>query len=466
MRIEHGDCREVMRSLISEGVQVDALVTDAPYHLHSIVKRFAKTGRTESTRSKSGPHQRTANGFMGKKWDGGTVAFDPETWRLTYDLLKPGAYALVFSGSRTFDMTGAALREAGFIMHPFIADLVACESIVAGFLESLTEAQAEAFVRCIEASAFGGLLGWIFGQGFPKAHKVHAEGWEGWRYGGQALKPAIEPILMAQKPMEGKNGTENVLKHGTGALNIAACRIGTEPRHNAPVGAHKNAMMPYDGQDGPGTDVTGRWPANVVTDGSEEVLAAFPYTESGEGAVKRETAAGYKANAFGAESRPAGTPMISHGDSGSAARFFYAAIENSTRPTTDEPKASNEKSKRFWYGSKADGEDRLGSKHPTVKPVDLMRYLVRLVTPPKGLVLDPFAGTGTTGMACMAEGFDCILIEREDEYVADIRRRIAHVSGLDGPLFRNNDTPPPPTTGTENLRRVRGRTIGPTGLKR
>ena len=153
----------------------------------------------------------------------------------------------------------------------------------------------------------------------------------------------------------------------------------------------------------------GRWPANIIHDGSDEVLRAFPDTQSGTGSVKRATGTGYQANAYGKESRPAGTPNIEYGDSGTAARFFYTA--------------------------KADAEDRLGSKHPTVKPVDLIAYLCRLITPPGGLILDPFAGSGTTGMACLREGFRCVLIEREAEYIADIERRLQHVSGGDTPLF-------------------------------
>jgi len=183
----------------------------------------------------------------------------------------------------------------------------------------------------------------------------------------------------------------------------------------------------------------GRWPANVIHDGSDEVIAAFPAElKSGTGAVKRSSAAEHSGNsgsALGKESRPAGTPMISHGDSGSAARFFYSA--------------------------KADAEDRLGSKHPTVKPVDLMQWLCRLVTPPGGLILDPFAGSGSTGLAAMNEGFDCILIEREEKFVADINRRLAwargegrltvqemardiepaNAGGLDMPLFAGNAQP-------------------------
>lgn len=160
-----------------------------------------------------------------------------------------------------------------------------------------------------------------------------------------------------------------------------------------------NALIRIEGAEAasPG-EALGRWPANLVHDGSEEVLAAFPRTASGTGAVKKATASGHRGNAYGAESRPAGTPNVEYGDEGSAARFFYTA--------------------------KADSNDRVGSKHPTVKPVKLMRWLCRLVTPKGGTILDPFAGTGTTGEAAWREGFNAILIEREPEYQADIARRM------------------------------------------
>jgi site-specific DNA-methyltransferase (adenine-specific) len=158
---------------------------------------------------------------------------------------------------------------------------------------------------------------------------------------------------------------------------------------------------------------SGRWPANFIHDGSEEVVGLFPDTSSGTGAVKRASSSDANGNqgaAYGAESRAFGTVMPCIGDAGSAARFFYCA--------------------------KADTDDRLGSKHPTVKPIDLMAYLVRLVTPPKGVVLDPFAGSGATGMACMREGMRCILIEKEREYFEDILNRVSHVRGDDTPLFK------------------------------
>ena len=236
---------------------------------------------------------------------------------------------------------------------------------------------------------------------------------------GTALKPAWEPICLARKPFKGTVAA-NVLAHGTGGLNIDGCRIGTDDGYaeNAVtqgVNTAQTSFAPAVARRTFEPSSLGRWPANLCHDGSDEVLAAFPESESGVGAVKRATGTGYQGNALGKESRPAGTPMICHGDAGSAARFFYTA--------------------------KADAADRLGSKHPTVKPVDLMRWLVRLVTPPGGLVLDPFAGSGTTGMAAAMESMRAVLIEREAEYVADINRRIAHMAGGDAPLFAEHAPP-------------------------
>lgn len=234
-----------------------------------------------------------------------------------------------------------------------------------------------------------------------------ARQWSGW---GTALKPATEIICVARKPLIGTVAA-NVLAHGCGALNIDASRVGTDGGH-AGAGAGAGAIVFSDGLNGQRGDPVpglGRWPANVIHDGSEEVLAAFPDSGGQSGTVKGTEPSGKTANVWGTMHRNRGDVCEPRGDTGSAARFFYT--------------------------SKADAGDRLGSRHPTVKPVDLMRYLVRLVTPPGGHVLDPFAGSGTTGMAVLADGFDATLIEREAEYVADIRRRIAHVSGADTPLF-------------------------------
>jgi site-specific DNA-methyltransferase (adenine-specific) len=462
VRIEAGDCVAVMARLKEEGVRVDAVVTDPPYHLTSIVKRFGAPDAAAvkvppaspgATQGLGGAYARTSKGFMGKVWDGGDVAFRVETWRAAFDVMKPGAHLVAFGGTRTYHRMACAIEDAGFEIRDSILELMAGDTAVRAFLDTLSAEQAAAFLRCIEDSQFGGLLEWVYGSGFPKSHDVskgidraagveratvatervrdirngHGRGqgdginaasrdgpeyfdraitapsseaakqWAGW---GTALKPAWEPIVLARKPLDG-TVAETVLKHGTGALNIDGCRVGDEE-----ISQHGRTKddFGFTTAEAAGRAWTGRWPANVVRDGSPEVLAGFPETGPGQiGGVNDPN------GSFGYHGGAGGKSIPGIADSGSAARFFYCA--------------------------KADEGDRLGSKHPTVKPVDLMAWLVRLVTPPGGLVLDPFAGTGTTGMACLREGMRALLIEREAEYLADIRRRLDHVSGADTPLF-------------------------------
>lgn len=359
--VRHGDSREVLKSLAD--ASIDSCVTDPPYGFL----------------------------FMGAYWDRAhdQPAFDPEFWAEVLRVLKPGAHLLAFSGTRTYHRMVCAIEGAGFEIRDQI--------------------------------------GWAYGSGFPKSHSLtgKVDGYEGF---GTALKPAWEPIVVARKPFKGTIAA-NVMQHGTGAINVDGCRVAYESDSDKAAALSGDAFKRKDTSDkgwsrpwmedsekvaamnaaSKERAQAGRWPANLVHDGSPEVLACFPDTQSGTGAIKRDSAAGTQGNTYGKESRPAGTVMSCIGDAGSSARFFYTA--------------------------KADASDRLGSKHPTVKPVDLMRWLCRLVTPPGGLVLDPFAGSGTTGMACMAEGFDAVLIEREAQFVEDIKRRIAHVSGEDAPLF-------------------------------
>lgn len=375
VRIEPGDCLEVIPALVKEGIRVDAIVTDPPYHLTQ-----ASRGGSPRINDPSKPHGRhrlADSGFMGKQWDGGDIAFCPETWRACLNLLKPGGHLLAFGLPKTFGFMQVALTEAGFEVRDTIL--------------------------------------WLFGSGFPKSHNLDGDH-KGW---GTALKPAAEFIALARKPLDG-TVAQNVKAHGTGAINIDGCRVEIDAADDIHAkNPHTVGTIGAKGIYGAGEptlyDVpAGRWPANVIHDGSPEVLEAFP--DTGKSTGGRNTNISQTSTIYGggkglgqnlSPDDVRGDPGF--GDTGTAARFFYSA--------------------------KADAADRLGSRHPTVKPVDLMAYLCRMVTPPGGTVLDPFAGSGTTAMACLREGFDCILIEREDEYIADIRRRLDHVSGADTPLF-------------------------------
>lgn len=423
IQLHCGDCLAVMESF--EENSFDSAVCDPPYHLQSIVKRFAKTGRTDKTRTSSGPHQRTANGFMNKVWDGGDIAFQVATWEKVFRVLKPGAYVVAFSSSRTFGRMSEAITGAGFITHPLIGQLLESSTGISDFLESLNEEQQDALGRLIDRADFGGMLGWIFGQGFPKAHRITHSGlseldritggWEGWRYGGQALKPALEPIYVGQKPFSEINGAANVQRWGVGALNIDGCRVGSgsdkAPGGNA--GQEKKAAVHGAGavRNSGATDYDiGRWPANVMTDGSAQVFDAFPASDGQQGDLESTGRDRPTRICFG--DMPAPRTHAARNDTGSAARFF-------------------------WSG-KAVADDRVGSKHPTVKPVDLIEELATLVTPLGGTILDCFAGTGTLGEAAYRRGFNAVLIEREPEYQNDIRRRMALC--LAGPEERKRES--------------------------
>jgi len=353
VRVEHGDSREVLKAL--PDASVDACVCDPPYSLVSIVKRFGSDNAAPAkSDGASGVYKRASAGFMGKRWDTGETAFDPDFWREVMRVLKPGAHVVAMSGTRTYHRLASAIEDAGFEIRDQLA--------------------------------------WMYGSGFPKSHNAGG----GW---GTAIKPAWEPICLARKPLIGTVAA-NVLEHGTGALNIDGCRIEGEARPFGNPTASEGYRLHKRADEW--TPKSGRWPANVLHDGSDEVLEAF--AKYGE---RNNAPHGPGVKARGMFGVKAGHPGYT--DEGTAARFFFSA--------------------------KADADDRIGSKHPTVKPVQLMRWLVRLVTPKGGLVLDPFAGTGTTGVAAIREGMKAILIEREAEYVADIQRRLAMLSGLDTPLL-------------------------------
>jgi len=252
-----------------------------------------------------------------------------------------------------------------------------------------------------------------------------ARQWSGW---GTALKPAWEPIIVARKPLVG-TVAENVLTHGTGAINVDGCRVRMSDedaefilktaRPNTAGKHHCGNVMNRPVSPTVNVSPAGRWPANLIHDGSEEVVGLFPVTTSGsrKQGTYRGTSGSDSIGNYGLFDS-----AEINGDSGSAARFFYCA-----------------------KASKVDRGE--GNTHPTVKPTDLMRYLCRLVTPPGGIVLDPFMGSGSTGKAAILEGFQFIGIEREAEYLAIAEARISHASGLSQPPQRPTRQPAPACPG-------------------
>jgi site-specific DNA-methyltransferase (adenine-specific) len=364
VHVHAGDCRAVLAGM--EPDSFDACVTDPPYHFASIVKRWGGQGSPPV----EGVFRRSTKGFMGKIWDGGQIAHEPETWATVLGVLKPGAHLVAFGAPKNWHRLAIAIEDAGFEIRDNLL--------------------------------------WLFGSGFPKSLNL-GNGF------GTALKPAYEPIVLARKPLAlGKTIAGNVMEHGTGGLNIDACRVGIDADERATIDNRSGEGRAAEGWGHIGNRQSGgerfkshelgRWPANVVHDGSPEVAAGFPETDSG--AAHQRNNGPFKSVAKGQDRA---NVTSGGGDSGSAARFFYTA--------------------------KADADDRIGSKHPTIKPVDLMQWLMRLITPPRGLILDPFAGTGTTAEAALREGFRCALIENDPESLTDIDRRMT--LAFEGSVGRN-----------------------------
>lgn len=391
---------------------VDSIVTDPPYHL---------------TNNGGGPHNKTPNaysraqagagsgGFMGMAWDGGDIAQNPAVWAECLRVLKPGGYLLAFSGTRTQHRMVCAIEDAGFEIRDQI--------------------------------------GWAYGSGFPKSHNGE--------WGGTALKPAWEPICMARKPLIG-TVEANWRKHGTGALNIDGCRVLVEGEERAPITgkgalpARHTVEAPRDAGEVAQPHELGRWPANLIHDGSDEVVAAFPDAPGAMSPVTGNEPSSSTSSVYGKFTRAAsdrtGEASANSDNLGavgfkmkpgarreatSAARFFYCA--KADRADRNEGLHGMPKKDLNWSsGTQAPGTFQsantnraVQNHHPTVKPTDLMRYLCRLVTPKGGVVLDPFMGSGSTLKAAELEGFSAIGIELSAEYIDIARRRI----GADAPLF-------------------------------
>jgi len=379
-KLHLGDCIASMRAMLD--ASVDSIVTDPPYEL----------------------------GFMGKTWDASGIANSIEMWTEALRVLKPGGYLLAFSGSRTYHRMVCAIEDAGFEIRDQIMWVYG-----SGFPKSLDVSKAidKAVGGVREKIPPKSVIGHQRNIGNRRPYMDDpnhmtdsdepatdaARQWQGW---GTALKPAHEPIVIARKPLIGTVAA-NVLAHGTGALNIDGCRVegGIRPLVERDHQYRPENVNLPSGSRAVGVTTEGRWPANLIHDGSDEVLAAFPQ------------APGQMAKASTSDTQRAGQNvygMMARGSNGAPPR---AELDKSAA--------------RFFYTAKASKADRgEGNVHPTVKPTDLMAYLVRLVTPPGGTVLDPFAGSGSTGKACMREGVNFIGCELSPEYLAIARARIEH----------------------------------------
>jgi site-specific DNA-methyltransferase (adenine-specific) len=407
---------------------VDAIVSDPPYGLS----------------------------FMGKGWDHGVPGV--ALWTEALRVAKPGAHLLAFGGTRTYHRLACAIEDAGWEIRdcvmwvygsgfPKSHDVSKAIDKAAGAERSKVigtklgrpgMAKDGSNQRSGFDAAFGGNASGVLSTDITAPATDAARQWSGW---GTALKPAWEPIIVARKPLVG-TVAENVLAHGTGAINVDGCRVGAEQTVTLRSGSMGKGIYGGDARVGSFANPPGRWPANLIHDGSEEVVGLFPATKSG----------GLSGVTYHTNAKPGdgwgrignGGSGTCHGDSGSAARFFYCAkASKADRDQGCEAFPEKENASKN-YGTKAanltrkDGGENVvlprRNHHPTVKPTDLMRYLCRLVTPPGGVVLDPFTGSGSTGKGAVLEGFRFIGIEREAEYVEIAKARIAAVSG-GGTLF-------------------------------
>lgn len=421
--VAEGDCLDVLAALPAE--TADAVVTDPPYEL----------------------------GFMGKHWDRSGIAYRPDTWAAMLRVMKPGAHLVAFGGTRTYHRMAVAIEDAGFEIRDTLAWLYG-----SGFPKSMDVAKAiDKSARGVpqggadptsphhgkyrttktEGKRWDGDSGQGYGAGGSRfladgpdagsamgpaesgdaAVVAEAALWQGW---GTALKPAFEPIILARKPLAGTVAA-NVLAHGTGGLNIDGCRIPMSEadadfirktaRPNTAGQEHVGQVMNRPSTPTVNVHPGGRWPANVLLD---EEAAALLDAQTGTLTSGRAAPGGHKRSTPPGEGiygggkglwTEAGDAGALYGDSGGASRFFYVAkAPKKERPVVD------------------------GEAHPTVKPLALMRWLTRMVTPPGGLVLDPFAGSGATLEAALLEGLRCLAIEREEPYTRMIVQRRARLA--------------------------------------
>jgi len=442
-QILHGNNLDILPTLADNSV--DSIVTDPPYEL----------------------------GFMGKKWDSSGIAYSVELWQHCLRVLKPGGHLLSFGGTRTYHRVAVAIEDAGFELRDSIAWLYG-----SGFPKSLDvskaidkAAGAEREVireKTYELTKTDGVYGESLNTSKPRSESAEitapstpeAQQWQGW---GTALKPAFEPVIVARKPIEG-TVANNVLKWGTGGLNIDGSRIGTETisTHNAPKGSFAGGEPDRGSDTSSYKEHTGRWPANIILDPyTAELLDEQSGQSKGSGPGTHCSKRDELGNCVGhdnAGKSTAGQTYHSRNsqnqpDSGGASRFFYVAKASKRdrnegldelEATTASEMVDRQPDSAGMNSPRAGAGRTSGAKnfHPTVKPTALMQYLVKLVTPPNGTVLDPFTGSGSTGKAAILEGFDFIGIELTEDYWPIIEGRLKHAEAKVAEAKENQEAEP------------------------
>lgn len=427
IKLFEGNCLDEIKKLDDQSI--DAILTDPPYGLSSHSQEDVIECMTAWISGKE--YISNKKGFMSKTWDSWTPG--PEIWKECLRVLKPGGHLLCFAGTRTIDLMMIAIRLAGFEIRDTIGNAHGAPLMAwvygQGMPKGLNISKAidkkfglkqkeigikvntydgsirnpEKHVSPADSSNIGewGLNSTPHGMPELEPNSDEAKQWHGWN---TQLKPAWEPIIMARKPLDG-DIVSNVLKHGTGGINVDASRIPVDMNVDSHLGGNGSWTTDKAGKKVYGlgfsggiikSSTEGRYPANVIHDGSSEVLETFRHVgvkssgKPGKRNKKHESSAMGSLNSLEKE--------IGIGDSGYVDRFFYC--------------------------SKATNAERAGSKHPTVKPLALLRYLLKLIVPENGIVLDPFAGTGTTGEAAYNIGVNAVLIEQNAEYIEDCKNRL------------------------------------------
>ena len=400
---------------------VDSIVTDPPYEL----------------------------GFMGKSWDSSGIAYSVELWRECLRVLKPGGHILAFGGTRTYHRMAVAIEDAGFELRDSIAWLYGSGFPKSHNISKAIDKAAGAEREVLGVDKVRGTNGGMLGRANPDSPEhdgstvgtgttyvtspatPDAKKWDGW---GTALKPAFEPVVVGRKPLIG-TVVENVLEWGVGGLNIDATRIGTE---TVTINTFDNGAKPFGdavGEPFTSRESVGRWPANIILD---EFTAGLLDEQSGErkGMATQRNLAGtkiYGGNSLNESSTEFPEIRLGYNDTGGASRFFYVAKANKKDRNEGLEHLEERMARKFaqdetTLATMPFGKLPVKNFHPTVKPTELMRYLIKLVTPAGGIVLDPFTGSGSTGKAALLDGYKFVGIELTEEYLPIIEGRLKYAA--------------------------------------